>query len=88
MREAIDEVARALQTLKGVSPWSNDVKASDEVLIPIFRAFSEKMGIPLDLRKSQLHELVSYLRPEDVPKEVTEMLDAIMAVARKAKPEN
>lgn len=86
MKEAISEVASALRTLRGQDPWSSDVKASDEVLAPVFRSFSAKLSIPLALRKSQFHELVRHLRPEDVAPEVTTMLDSIQAVAQQAKP--
>jgi len=86
MQAAIREVSNAIQTLKGRDPWSPDVKASDDVLVPVFRAFSEKMGIPLAMRKSQFHELVGLMEPEDVPNEVREKLDAIAVVATKAQP--
>lgn len=86
MTEAIDEVARAVRTLKGLDIWSDDVKASDDVLDPIFRAFSEKLGIPLALRKSQFHELVPCMDPGDVAPEVVEKLDMLCSVADSATP--
>ncbi|MDY0165567.1 MAG: AAA family ATPase [Thermoguttaceae bacterium] len=86
MREAIAEVSNAIKTLKSQDPWSADVKASDDVLAPVFRAFSRKMDIPLAMRKSQFYELVGLMKPKDVPNEVCEMLDAIAAVAKRSKP--
>lgn len=86
MHEAIAEVTNAIKTLKSQDPWSEDVKASDDVLAPVFRAFSEKMGIPLAMRKSQFYELVGLMKPDEVQDEVREKLDAILAVAKKATP--
>ena len=86
MREAIAEVTKYLE-IDELTPWSPDVKASDEVLDRVFRLFFKKLGLPLQLRKSEYHVLAGLLAPgEKLDGEITEKLDAIVTVVRKAKP--
>ena len=85
MSEAIVEVAKFLE-IDGLSPWSPDVKASDQVLDRIFKVFFMKVGLPLQLRKSEYHVLASLVPKEKLDKEIVEKLDAIVTVAGKAKP--
>lgn len=87
MRDAIDEVTKALSTLGKPSPWSPDVKASDDVFAPLFKTFSERLVLPLVLRKNRYHQLVQFIEPKDIPDEVKTKLDAIVEVAAKARPE-
>jgi Fe-S cluster assembly ATPase SufC len=86
MREAIAEVAGALRTLNRPDPWSNDVKATDEFLDPLFKKFFEKLNLPLQLRKSEYHVLASLTAPDTLDHEIAEKLDAIVTVAQRAKP--
>ena len=86
MREAVTEVTQALKTLGKPDPWSADIKATDEFLEPLFKKFFEKRGLPLQLRKSEYHVLASLLPKEKLDLEVTEKLDAIVTVAKLAKP--
>lgn len=81
MQAAIDEVRTALDTFGKPGPWSSDVKASDDVLAPIFRAFSKNMGIPLIERKRDFHKLVSLMEPRHVDAEVVAKLDLVVEVA-------
>lgn len=86
MREAIAEVTHALKTLGKPNPWSPDIKATDEFLDPLFKKFFAKLGLPLEFRKSDYHVLAGLVPKEDLDHEVSEKLDAIFAVAQKAKP--
>ena len=86
MREAVTEVAHALRTLSKPDPWSADIKASDEFLEPLFKKFFEKLQLPLQLRKSEYHVLASLTPRDKLDHEITEKLDGIVAVARRAKP--
>lgn len=86
MREAIAEVTEALQTLDRPDPWSPEVKATDEFLDPLFKKFFQKLRLPLQLRKSDYHVLAALVPKERLDAEITEKLDAIVAVAKKAKP--
>ena len=84
MKSAIEDVTTALDTMGKPSPWSNDVKASDDVLEPIFRSFSKKMGIPLVERKRDFHKLVHLMPADRIDPEVIEKLDKIVETAKKA----
>ncbi|MBL8132895.1 MAG: AAA family ATPase [Anaerolineae bacterium] len=64
--------------------WSK-TKASDEYLDRIFAQYSERAGVPLQLRKADYHLLVQYIPEDLIDPEVTEKLDAILEVARHAK---
>jgi hypothetical protein len=85
MHESIAEVTKFLE-IDELSPWSSDVKASDQVLDRIFRLFFKKLSLPLQLRKSDYHLLAGFVPVEKIDVEITEKLDAIVATAKKAKP--
>ena len=88
MREAMAEVTRALE-LDERTPWSHDVKATDEVLDRVFRAFFKKLELPLTFRKSDYHVLAKLALKDNIDPEITEKLDAIVEVADRvqARPE-
>ena len=85
MRQAIAKVTELLE-IDGLVPWSPDVKASDEVLDRVFRLFFKTLRLPLQLRKSEYHILAGLVPREKLDGEITEKLDAIVTVARKATP--
>ena len=85
MRGAIADVTKLLE-IDELDPWSSDVKASDQVLDRVFRLFFKKLALPLQLRKSDYHILAGLVPKERLDAEVTEKLDAIVAVAKKSKP--
>ena len=86
MREAIQEVTSALQTLRKPDPWSPDIKASDDFLDPLFDVYFKKLGLPNLMRKSDYYSLARLVPAEAIDPEVTEKLDAIVAIAAKAAP--
>lgn len=86
MSECIAEVTAALATLSRPSPWSDDIKASDEFLDPVFERFFKKLGLLNLLRKTDYHVLAGLVTKDKLAAEVTTKLDAILAVARKARP--
>lgn len=85
MRDAIAEVTKLLE-IDELDPWSPDVKASEQVLDRVFKLFFKKLALPLQLRKSDYHILASLVPQERLDGEIKEKLDAIVAVAKKAKP--
>jgi len=85
MREAIAEVTSALETLGEPSPWSADIKASDDFLDRVFARYFEKLDLPNLMRKTNYHELAALILPEEIPAEVGEKLDAIVETANRAK---
>jgi ABC-type lipoprotein export system ATPase subunit len=86
MRETIAEISAALKTLRKLDPWSPDIKASDDFLDPLFEKYFEKLGLPNLMRKTDYHVLARLVPKEKIDPEVIEKLDAIVAVAAKAKP--
>lgn len=86
MKESIAEVASALKTLKKLDLWSPDIKATDEFLDPLFDKYFEKLGLPNLLKKSDYHILARLVPKDKIALEVIEKLDAIVEVAKKAKP--
>jgi hypothetical protein len=86
MQETIDEMAASLRTLRRPSPWSSDIKASDEFLDTLFANYFEKLGLPNLLRKTDYHTLAGFLTKDQIDEEIVEKLDLIVEIARKAKP--
>jgi len=83
-----DSIARieAAQRELGKDIWSPDIKATDDVLDPIFRRYFETTKQSVMFRKADYHELVAFVRPADIDPEVTDKLDAIHAVFQDARP--
>lgn len=86
MRAAIADITEAWQKLDKPGPWSPDIKATDDFLDPLFKAFSAKMGVPLVLRKNEYHKLARFVPRAAIDGEIIAKLDAIAGVAIKAKP--
>lgn len=63
-----------------------DTKISDDLLTPVFSAFSETLGIRSSLSKADYHQLVRYLEPDEVHADVVAILDAIAAQHGRARP--
>ena len=85
MEEAIAEIATALSTLGKGSPWGPAVKASDDVLVPIFERYFGKLGLRNRMPKKHLHELVEHVPIEEIDDDVRRTLDAIADVAARAE---
>ncbi len=86
MSLAIAEITEALDTLNKPSPFSADIKSSDEFLTPLFHTFFQKLGLPDLMQKSDFHTLVKYVPATEVDPEISETLDAILMVAERAQP--
>ena len=85
MTKAIGEVTRLLE-IDELHPWSPDVKATDEVLDRVFRLFFKRLGLPLTFRKPDYHVLAGLVPRDKIDPEITEKLDAIVQVAKRARP--
>ncbi len=83
IQQAIEEVTKLLE-IDDKSPWSPDVKATDEVLDRIYRLLFKKLGLPLTFRKSDYHILARLVRREHIDPDVTRKLDAIVEIAKNA----
>ena len=86
MRESIDEVVSALETLGKGSPWGPDIKASDDFLRPLFEAYFRKLGLPNVMAKKNFYELADYVPDAEIDLEISEKLDAIVRVAKSSAP--
>ncbi len=86
MEESIANIEASLQNLSKPSPWSLEIKASDEFLDPLFKSFYKKLGLPNLMKKSGYHVLARYVPKESLDKEINQVLDQIMETAKKAKP--
>lgn len=86
MSDAIEEISSALMTLHNRDPWSPDTKATDDFLDPLFSLYFKKLALPNLLRKSDYHVLANLVPADKMDAEVAEKLDAIVAVAKRAKP--
>ena len=86
MREAISEVAGAMETLGKGSPWDGGAKASDDFLTPLFAAYFGKLGLPNPMVKKSFHELAQFVPEAGIDPEVGEKLDAIARAAGAAEP--
>ena len=86
MSQAIEEVESALKTLGKGSPWSADIKASDDFLIPLFKSYFETLGLPNLMAKKNFYELAEHVPDSEIDPEINEKLDAIVRVAESATP--
>ena len=84
MEETITEIEKALVTLGKGSPWSPDIKVTDDFLDPLFETFFEQVEIPNLMQKTNYHTLVRYVPVDQIDPEVTDVLDAILEVADRA----
>ena len=86
MGQAIGEVESALKTLGKGSPWSADIKASDDFLVPLFKSYFETLGLPNLMAKKNFYELAEHVPDSEIDPEISEKLDAIVRVAESATP--
>ena len=86
MSQAIEEVESALKTLGKGSPWSADIKASDDFLVPLFETYFEKLGLPNLMAKKNFYELAEHVPDREIDPEISEKLDAIAQVSESATP--
>lgn len=86
MKDAIDEIAAALRSLGRPSIWDHRLKASDEVLNPIFRSYYARQQRPNLMEKRDYHTLVGHIPDDQIDPDIIVKLDAIVDVARSAHP--
>ena len=86
MRECVSDLVLpvALRDLK--DQWWSEMKASDDFLDRLFRAFYDKLGLPNLMRKSDYHTLARFVKKELIDPEIMKVLDRIVEVAGKARP--
>ena len=85
MRVAIVDIEGALKALGKESPWSSEVKASDDFLDPLFHSYFQKLGLPNLMAKKNFYELTAHVPAAEIDPEISEKLDVIAQVARSAE---
>jgi ABC-type nitrate/sulfonate/bicarbonate transport system ATPase subunit len=86
MQQAIAEVAAALKILGRSDPFGPNVKASDDFLDPVFKSYFSKLGLRNLMRKTDYHTLTHLVPRDQIDSEVSEKLNHIVDIAKKAKP--
>lgn len=86
MQEVITEIESALAALGKPSPWSADIKATDDFLDPVFKRFYERLGLPNLMRKTDYNVLAEHVSVAALDAEIREKLDAILEAAQQARP--
>ena len=66
--------------------WWSKTKATDDFLDPLFARYFSELALPNVMRKTDYHDLARLVPPARIDSEIREKLDAILDVARKAKP--
>jgi ABC-type lipoprotein export system ATPase subunit len=86
LETCLTELVNALRLTNKPDPWGEDIKVTDEFLDPHFKLFYERLGTPQRTFKRDYHGLAEVIPVGEISPEVTEVLDAILAVAKRAKP--
>ena len=81
MRSCIRELADYAVKYGRPSPWSDDIKVTDDFLDLLFVDYFKRLSLPLLLRKGNYHILAQFISPEKVDHEVIEKLDSILRIA-------
>jgi hypothetical protein len=82
----VHELESALRITNQPSPWSADIKVTDQFLDPLFKNFFERLGTPQRIFKRDYHGLADVIPLAQIDAEVTEILDEISAVSQRASP--
>lgn len=86
MSQSISRVAEAIETMGKESAWSDDIKASDDFLAPVFRSYYKMLDLPNIIEKSNFHKLVKYVPESRIDSEINEKLDIISETAKSMEP--
>ena len=87
MRSAMAETEAAMAVLRKPSPWSPDIKATDDFLDGLFGLFLDKAGLPREtMYKKDYHRLAEFIPMDQIDAEISEKLDVVARVAAAAKP--
>lgn len=82
MNQAVSRVTEAIETMGKESAWSDDIKASDDFLVPFFRSYYKMLDLPNIIEKSSFHKLAKHVPASKIDSEVIEKLDVIGETAK------
>ncbi|MCY4314229.1 MAG: AAA family ATPase, partial [Gammaproteobacteria bacterium] len=85
MSQSISRVTEAIETMGKESAWSDDIKASDDFLVPVFRSYYKMLDLPNIIEKSNFHKLAKYVPESKIDSEIAEKLDVISEIAKSAE---
>lgn len=86
MNDSIADFVPQIAMRDRADRWWTEVKASDEFLDRLFERFFQRLELPNLMRKTDYHQLARYVPVEQIPPEISEVLDLIAGVANKAAP--
>ena len=86
IEDTIVEIEKARAVLRQKSPWSPEIKVTDDFLDGLFETFFEKLEMTNLMRKTNYHTLVQHVPVEQIDPEVVQVLDSILEVADRAVP--
>lgn len=87
MVASIDEFEKSFIVINKISPWDDNVKASEDVLEKLLSNYFEKLDLSVNgLSKGRYYEIVQYMDMDLIDQEVIQKLEAILEVSKKAKP--
>jgi AAA domain, putative AbiEii toxin, Type IV TA system/AAA ATPase domain len=84
--ECVEELVRALRITGKPDPWGPQIKVTDDFLDPLFRLYFERLGTPQQIFKRDYHGLADAIALDQLDPEVSQVLDALLRVARRAAP--
>ena len=86
MEDAISEIEKAMKVLGKAALGPRTPRQRMTFLDPLFAEFFKKVGLPNLFLKRDYHSLAEFMSKEEIPPEVSEMLDRIHETAQRAKP--
>lgn len=86
MDTCVEEMTAALRVARRPDPWGPDIKITDEFLDPLFENYFQRLGTPQQIYKRDYHSLAECIPLDQIPNEVSDVLDAIVEVANRACP--
>jgi len=86
LEKCLSELTAALKLTNKPDPWGPDIKVTDEFLDPLFHLFYERIGTPQKTYKRDYHGLADAIPTEQIAPEVSNVLDGILEVYKRAKP--
>lgn len=87
MNECIEDFVPRIALNNPNDQWWIDVKASNEFLDRLFAEFFKKLDLPNLMQKTNYHVLARNVPSNVIDPEVARVLDQIVAVAKRAKPD-
>ncbi len=86
LETCVGELVNALRLTNKPDPWGPDIKVTDDFLDPLFKLFYERLGTPQRTFKRDYHGLADVIPVKEIASEVSQVLDAILETANRAKP--